>query len=291
MIVPFGAGGPVDAVARFISHRLEAVLNKPFVVDNRAGASGNIGAAALSRAKPDGHTIMIATPFPMGLNKFMSSNLSFDPQVDFTPVIMIGKSPQIFLANADSPVKSMKQLVDAAKKSPGSLNVGTPGIGTTAHIAVEYFQSIAGVKLTPVHFRTSASLTSDLIGGHVEFATNLVPGFAELVKAGKVRALAVTSDRRSAQLPEVPTMIEQGFAGFDATAWYVLAVPAHTPPDVIAALNANVNAYLASDLGKKQLGDFDVQVLGGTPQDAKAFIDGELAKWEPIIKSAGIKME
>lgn len=289
--VPFGAGGPVDAVARFISHALETQLQQPFIVANKSGASGNIGASSVARAKPDGYSILLATPAPMGLNKFMTKNLQFDPQVDLIPVVLIGKSPQIFLTNDNSPIKSLPDLVEVARKNPGGLNVGTPGLGTTAHIAIEYFQSITGTKLTPIHYRTSGAVTSDLMGEHVDLATNLVPGFAALVRAGKLRALAVTSDQRSAQLPDVPTVIEQGYPGFEATAWYVLAVPAGTPDEIVASINRHVNAYLSSDAGRRQLTDLDVQVIGGSPSEAKSFIDRELKKWEPIITKAKIRME
>jgi tripartite-type tricarboxylate transporter receptor subunit TctC len=164
-------------------------------------------------------------------------------------------------------------------------------VGTTAHIAVAYLESLTGAKFTTVPYRTSASQTTDLLGGHLDAGANLVPGFAELINAGKLTALAVTSDKRSVHLPKVPTVMELGYPGFDATAWYVLAAPAGTPSSIIAVVNKTVNDYLNSDTGAKQLSAFDIQVLGGTPENAKNFISAELKKWEPVVKGAGIRLQ
>jgi tripartite-type tricarboxylate transporter receptor subunit TctC len=289
MVVPFNAGIAPDIVGRFLAEELGEKLGQRFVVENRTGASGNIGAMAVAKAAPDGHTVLLATPYPIGFNKFMSSDLKFDPERDFTPIVVIGKSPQIFVSGPKLPAKDLKELIAHAKANPGKLNAGIPGIGTTSHIALEYLLNLSGTRMTAVPYR-GAPPPSDLISGQLDIGVGLIPSYVGLVNSGALRALAVTSAQRSAQLPDVPTAAEAGFPGFEATAWYVLAAPAGTPADIVEKINAVVNAYIRSEKGKKQFYTLDMQAGGGTPEDAKAFLAGEMTKWAPIIKRANIRM-
>jgi tripartite-type tricarboxylate transporter receptor subunit TctC len=289
IVVPYPAGIAPDIVGRFLAQELGDKLGQRFLVDNRTGASGDIGAMAVARAAPDGHTILLATPYPIGLNKLMSPDLKFDPEKDFTPIVLIAKSPHIIVAGAGSPAKDLKALIAHAKANPGKLNAGIPGTGTTAHIALEALLNLSGTSMTMVPYRGSPPV-SDLVGAQIDVGVGLVPSYVSMVNAGQLRGLAVTSSKRSEQLPDVPTAEKAGFPGFEATAWYVLAAPAGTPPDIIQKINSVVNDYIRSEKGKQQFYTLDMQAAGGTPAEAMAFIASEMVKWGPVIKKANIKM-
>jgi tripartite-type tricarboxylate transporter receptor subunit TctC len=288
MIVPFPAGGATDLLARALGLELTEKLGQQFVIDNRTGATGNIGAATAAKAPPDGYTILFSTPGPIALNQLMSKSLPFDPQKDFTPIVLIAKSPHIFIARTSLPAKDIGELLAFAKANPGKINAGIPGNGTTANISLELLLQQTGAKVTLVPYRGGVPMTADIIGGQIDIGADLISSQVAQVSGGQVRALAVTSSRRSEQLPNVPTVAESGFPGFEATAWFLLAVPAATPADIVQKINAVVNGWLHSDKGRKQLVTLDLQASGGTPQDAKAFIVSEIAKWEPVIKAANI---
>jgi tripartite-type tricarboxylate transporter receptor subunit TctC len=289
MVVPFPAGGAPDIVARFLSEDLGQRLGQRVVVENRTGASGNIGGLSVARAAPDGYTIMMATPYPMGFNKLMSTDLKFDPEHDFAPIVMVGKSPQIFVSSPSLPAKNIKEVIAYAAANPGKLNVGIPGIGTTSHIALEYLLNESGTRVTTVTYRGSPP-PSDIIGGQIDIGVGLVTGYVGMVQSGALRALAVTSRQRSGHLPDTPTTEESGFPNFEATAWYVLVAPTGTPSDIIQKINAATNDYMRSEKGKKQFFTVDLQAGGGSPDDAKAFVAGEIVKWGPLIKKVNIRM-
>jgi tripartite-type tricarboxylate transporter receptor subunit TctC len=290
MIVPFPAGGPADLAARAAAQALSDAFGKQFVVDNRAGAGGNIGGAATAKAAPDGYTLMFTTPAPAAINKLMYKSMPYDPERDLAPVVLFAKSPLIIAGRLDTPVKTLADLIAAAKQNPGKLNVGHPGNGTLGHITSELIQQFAGVKMTHVPYRGAAPLMTDLMAGQVDAAADFLPTYVPLVTEGKLRALAVTTRERVAELPDAPTVQELGFKGFEATAWYAIVAPAGTPGDVVSKVNAAANAYLASDKGKAFLKQNTMQAAGGTPADLKAFMDAELAKWGPVVKAAKIEM-
>jgi len=289
MVVPFPAGGAPDIVARFLSDGLGQRLGQRVIVENRTGASGNIGALSVAKSAPDGYTIMMATPYPIALNKLMSSDLKFDPEHDFAPIVLVGKSPQIFVSGPSLPAKNLKEVIAYAAAHPGKLNVGIPGIGTTSHIALEYLLNVSDTRVTTVTYRGSPPPT-DIIGGQIDIGVGLVTGYVGMVQSGGLHALAVTSKERSQHLPDTPTAEESGFPNFEATAWYVLAAPTGTPPEVIQKLNAATNEYIRSDKGKQQFFTVDLQAGGGSPEQAKAFVAGEIVKWGPLIKKANIRM-
>jgi tripartite-type tricarboxylate transporter receptor subunit TctC len=289
MVVPFVAGSATDIVGRFLAEELGEKLGQRFLIENRTGASGNIGALAVARAAPDGYSIFLGTPFPMALNKLMSTDLKFDPEQDFTPIVLIAKSPQIIVSGLSLPAKNLKEVMAYAVANPGKLTAGIPGIGTTSHIALEYLLNLSGTRMTTVPYRGSPP-ASDLISGQIDIGVGLVQSYVAMLNAGTLRGLAVTSRQRSSQMPSIPTAEEAGYPGFEATAWYVLAAPAGTPPDIVQKINTVVNDYMRGEKGKKHFFTLDMQAGGGTPADARAFIAGEVVKWGPVIKKANIRM-
>jgi len=290
-IVPFPAGGPADALARVLAADLSAKLGQQFVIENRAGAGGNLGGAAAAKAEPDGYTMIFSTPGPAAINKLMYANPGYDPEKDLTPIVLVAKSPLIIVANNDAPTKDFKGMVDYAKANPGKLNVGHPGNGTLGHITSELVQINSNIKMTNVPYRGTAPLTTDLLGGQVQLGMDFITTYIPLAKEGKLRALAVTSSQRvTTDLPDVPTVQELGFKDFEATAWYAVLTPTKTPADIIARVNVAVNAWLQSPAGKETLAKFVMQSAGGSPADASAYISSELAKWGPVIKTANIAL-
>ena len=290
VIMPFAAGSGTDLLARALAQDLGERLGQQFVVDNRAGAGGNTGAAVVANAAPDGYTILFGTPGPLANNKLMYKNLSFDPERAFTPVVLIAKSPLIIAAKASLPVKDIKELTAYAKANPGKLNVGVPGNGTLGHITSVLVQKELGISMTDVPYRGSALVVNDLLGGQVDLAMDFMPTYVPHVREGKIRGLAVTTSQRSSDLPDVPTVQEAGFRGFEATAWYALAAPAGTPNEIIDKLNAATNDFLKSPKGQDALARLSMQAVGGSPADLKAFIASELQKWGPVVKEANISM-
>jgi tripartite-type tricarboxylate transporter receptor subunit TctC len=290
LVVPFPAGGPTDLIARALAAAMQEKLGQQIVIENRSGAGGNVGAASVAKAAPDGYTLLLATTFVVN-NRFMYRNLPYDTDRDFAPIALISKTPIIIVAKAALGVKNLVDLVAMAKANPGKLNFGSPGHGTSAHITFELLQTQAGIKLTHVPYRGSTPMIADLLGNQIDVVTDLLPTQAPLVSAGKFPGLVVTSAARSDRLPDVPTMQESGFPGFEASSWNGLVAPTGTPPDIVAKLNTLVNDYLKSDKSKQDLAKFAMQPGGGSPADFKAFMAGEVDKWGPIIKAANIMVQ
>ena len=290
MVLPFSAGGGTDLLARALAQHLSEALGQQFVVDNRAGAGGNIGAAAVARAAPDGNTILFGTPGPLANNKLIYKSLSFDPEQAFAPVVLIAKSPLIVAAKSSLPVRDIKELVTHARANPGKLTVGVPGNGTLGHITALLLEKELGISLTSVPYRGTAQVVNDLVGGQIDLAMDFLPSYVPVVQDGKARALAVTTAQRSSDLPEVETVQEAGFRGFEASAWYALAVPTGTSGEIIGKLNAATNAFLRSPKGQEALVKLSMQAVGGSPADLRAFIVSELQKWGPVLKEADISM-
>jgi len=290
MVLPFAAGGGTDLLARGLAQDLGEKLGQQFIVDNRAGAGGNVGGGAVAKATPDGYTILFGTPGPLANNKLMYKSLPYDPEQAFAPIVLIAKSPLIIAAKTSLPVKDLKELTAHAKANPGKLNVGIPGNGTLGHITSLLLQKELGVSMTNVPYRGTALVINDLLGGQVDVAMDFMPSYVPLAREGKIRALAVTTSQRADDLPDVATVQEAGFRGFEATAWYALAAPAGTPGEIIDKLNAASNAFLTSPKGREVLTNLSMQAVGGSPADLKAFIASELQKWGPVVKEADISM-
>jgi tripartite-type tricarboxylate transporter receptor subunit TctC len=290
LIIPFPAGGAMDVLGRGVAQDLGDKLGHPFVVDNRVGAAGNIGAMAAAKAPPDGYTILMAGAASLALNKFMFATMPYDPEQELTPIVIVSKLPHIFVVNAKVEAKTLKELVDYARANPGKLNAGVPGAGTTAHVTLEAFMAETGARMTVVSYRAEPQMLTDLVGGQLDFACTLTTSPGPHVQAGQLRALAVTSARRTQALPDVPTVEQAGFPGFEATAWFALAAPTGTSREIIDRINTAVNAFISSDKGQQDLSKLDSLPAGGTPEETKAFIAAEVRKWGPIIKTANIRM-
>ena len=290
MLVPLPAGGIADLMAREIAQALSEELGQPFVVENRPGAGGNLAAAAVAKAAPDGATLLFASQAQAAFNKFMFKSLSYDPTRDLVPVVLVMKSPVGVMAGMDAPVTSFQALIDYAKANPGKLTVGNAGIGSMAHVAFEMMQDKAGIKLTGVPYKGGAPMVTDLLGGHLPLATDLLSNFIQLAQDKKVRILAVATSQRMSELPDVPTVQETIHAPFEAAAWFVIMAPAGTPAEIVQKINAITNRYLQSAKGKDMIAKQAVEAGGGTPADAAAFIKLEIEKWEPVIKAANISL-
>ena len=284
VIVPHPAGGPTDVVARIITKRLGEVLGKAFIVENRGGANGNIGAAAVASAPPDGYTLMFTTTGPLVFNKLIYKSTAFDPAKDFAPIVKVSAIPLVVVANAGVPVKNISELVAYAKANPGKVTYATPGNGSMGHLTAELLQKNFGIEMTHVPYKGSAPALNDIIGGRVDLSFDLLPTYIEHVRSHTLKALAVTTLARTAELPEAATLAEQGMPKFEAVGWTALAGPAGLPAETIQKVNRVVNAFLASEEGKSALLNFGMEPLGGTPEDLASYMASELTKWQPVAE-------
>jgi tripartite-type tricarboxylate transporter receptor subunit TctC len=290
MIVPFPAGGTADLLARGLAQALSDELGQQFVVDNRAGAGGTIGAAAVARAAPDGYSLLFASGSLAALNKFMFKDLPYDPTRDLVPVVLMIKIPTAIAAGPNAPINNFQGMVDYAKANPGKLGIGHAGVGSMAHITLELLQQKAGMVLTEVPYKGGPPMATDLLGGHIPLASDLLSNFVQLAADRKIRLLAVASARRMSDLPDVPTVQELIHAPFEATAWFTVMAPAGTPPAIVQTVNAVANRYLQSAPGKDLVARQSAEAGGGTPEDAAAFVRLEIEKWKPVIEAANISL-
>ena len=292
VICPFPPGISTDILTRLVAGALGDALGQQFVVENRPGASGNIGGAAAAKAAPDGYTLMVGTLGPTVTNKFLYRNMGYEPDQAFAPVLLLASSPLFFVGSPKIPATNLKELLAHAKANPGKLNAATVGPGSHAHIAPVQLNKLAGTSIVHVPYRITTQALPDLISGDLQVAVTYIPTFVPAAQAGTIRGLAVTSLERVSDLPNVPTVAESGFPGFETSGWNGLFAPAGTPPEIIAKVNAIVNAYLKSDAGKAQIGrKLGMTLHGGTPEQLKAHLARETAKWGPIIKEAHITVQ
>jgi len=289
MVVPFTAGTTSDVVGRALGDHLGKSLGQSIVIENRGGAGGNIGAGAVAKAQPDGYTILLATTGQAATNKLMYSDMPFDPQRDFAPIVLIGKSPVIVVAGLQSPAKSLQEAIDFAKSNPDKLTVGFPGNGTLGHITGVLLQQRTGIKMAQAQYRGTTQIISDLLGGHIDVAMDSMAAYVPNIQEGKLRALAIAGASRWPGLPDVPTVAESGLPGFEASVWYALLAPAGIPSDIVTKLNAATNEFLTTDRAREMFATLGVEKAGGKPEDLNTFVASEIAKWTPIIRSADIK--
>jgi len=290
-ICPYAAGGNSDQRSRQIGRYLSQALNQPVIVDNKAGAGGNIGTEFIAKAKPDGYTIGMGNFAPLAVNPSMFSNMKFDPLKDLAPVCLIEKGPLILMVRPDSPFKSVKDIIAAAKAKPGQLTFASGGLGGSHHLSGELFKSIAGLFITHIPYKGGAPATVDLMGGQVDMMFEQMYAAAPSIRAGKLRALAITSKVRSPLFPNVPTMIEAGVPGFEVQNWQGLVVPAGTPAAIIKVLNETTNKALQDPQLREQMLSQGNEIGGGTPEQFAALIKSEGARWGKLVKAAGIKPE
>lgn len=291
VIVPWPAGGAPDALARSVMQDFAGRFGQPFVVDNRSGANGNIGAAAVARAAPDGQTLMITTNGPLTNNTLLYRSMPFNPATDLTPIALLAELPLVITARSEMPYQGLPALIAHAQANPGRVNCGTPPPGSTAHLAVELLMQRTGIRLNLIPYRGSAPLTNDLLAGAVDMAIDLVTTHLPHIRVGTLRALGVTSAAPIAQLPEVLPVQAQGVPDYRATGWISLLGPARMPEEVIGRLNAASNAYLALEETRALLPSLGLTPLGGTPTELTRRMAAEVALWRPIIQAANISIE
>jgi tripartite-type tricarboxylate transporter receptor subunit TctC len=288
IIVPTPPGGPVDVIARITANYLQTTLGKGFVVENRAGAGNTIGSKDAAEATSDGYTLLYSSASGLVIAPLLHPDAGYDPLTSFDPVALVGESSNILVVNPAVPANNVKELVAYAKANPGKVNFSSGGIGVLPHLIGEMFKARAGIDIVHVPYKGGGPSITDLVAGNVQMTFEGTSVLLPLIQAGKLRALAVTTSKRIAQLPDVPTMVESGFPNFVSTSWTGLLAPAHTPQPIIAKLNATINAGLKTPELKTALERLSNEPLGGTPADFTTQIKADLAKWSPIIKSLGL---
>jgi len=298
IVVPFAPGGTTDILARAMAPELQKAFGQPFVVENRAGAGGNIGADLVAKAAPDGYTLLMGTVGTHGINKALYSRLAFDPEKDFAPVTLVAGVPNVMVVNADKAkaagIASVADFIRAAKASPGKFNMASSGNGTSIHMAGELFKTMSGTYMIHFPFSGSGPALMSLAAGDMDVMFDNLPSSMQLIKAGKLKALAVTSAQRSPALPDVPTVEEAGgpaLKGFEASSWFGLLAPAGTPPEIVSRLQQEAARSLGTPALKDKLLAQGAIAGGNTPQQFAAFIHDEHAKWARVVKASGAKVD
>ncbi|HET7164833.1 MAG TPA: tripartite tricarboxylate transporter substrate binding protein [Pseudolabrys sp.] len=291
LIVPFPPGGSTTVMARNVADKMSATLGQPVVVENRGGAGGTIGTRSVAKAAPDGYTILLSYTATMAIAPSINVNAGYDPRKDFVPIGMIGFAPNVLVVHPSLPVRSIAELIAYAKAAPAPVQYGSPGVGTVNHLAGEYLASEAGVKLQHVPYKGNGPAMGDLLGGHIPMMFVPIPVALGNVKAGTLRGLAITTAKRSGLLPDLPTLAESGVPGFDVALRYGLMAPTGTPPAVIARLNKELNAALATEDVKQRLATEGAEALPGTPEAYAADVDADEKRWSGLVKKLGIKVE
>ncbi|MGH8617332.1 MAG: Bug family tripartite tricarboxylate transporter substrate binding protein [Burkholderiales bacterium] len=290
VVVAYPAGGSIDTVARLVGQRFVDTFGQQFIVDNRAGAAGNIGTDYVAKAPPDGYTLLMGSAAAIASSPNMYAKLPYDPLRDLAPIILIANQPNVLLVHPSVPVKNVREFIALVKANPGKFNYGSSGIGASQHMTSELFAMMTGTRIVHVPYKGGAPATLDLLSGQIEFMFDTAPTAVALIKTGRVRALAVTSQQRSKVLPDLPTMDEQGLKGFELRGWIGLLAPAGTPREIVERLNAEVQKQLKGDLGPR-LFELGLDVAGGTPEQFGAFIKEDIAKYGRIMKAAGIPQQ
>lgn len=291
LIVPFPPGGSTTVMARNVADKMSATLGQPLVVENRGGAGGTIGTRSVAKAAPDGYTILLSYTATMAIAPSINVNAGYDPRRDFAPIGMIGFAPNVLVVHPSLPVHSIAELIAYAKAAPAPLQYGSPGVGTVNHLAGEYLASETGVKLQHVPYKGNGPAMGDLLGGHIPMMFIPIPVALGNIKAGTLRGLAITTAKRSNLLPDLPTLAESGVAGFDVALRYGLMAPAGTPPTVIARLNKELNAALATDDVKQRLATEGAEALPGTPDAYAADVATDEKMWGGLVRKLGLKVE
>ena len=296
IVVPFAPGGTTDILARAMAPELSKTFGQPFIVENRAGAGGNIGADAVAKSAPDGYTLLMGTVGTHGINKALYSKMAFDPQKDFAPVTLVAGVPNVMVMNTDKAkalgINNVADFMKYAKAHPGKFSMASSGNGTSIHLAGELFKSMTGIFMTHIPYRGSGPAVLDLIGGNVDVMFDNLPSALPQIKAGKLKAFAVTSTQRSAALPEVPTIEEAArLKGFDASSWFGLLAPAGTPADIVNRIQQEAAKALGAPAIKEKLLAQGAIPGGNTPEQFTAFINAEHVKWAQVVKSSGAKVD
>jgi tripartite-type tricarboxylate transporter receptor subunit TctC len=291
LVVPSAAGATPDLTSRKLGSYLQDKLHQAVVIDNKPGAAGTIAMQAVATAKPDGYTLGFGNIVTMAINRSLIAKMPYNPDKDLVPVVVLSQVPNVLVVRKDLPVKTLRELIAHAKSHPGALAMGSGGNGTTSHLSGEILRDKAGISFNHIPYRGAPLAQNDLIGGQIDFMFDNLPSMVGAIQAGQVRALAVTSKRRSAVLPDVPTMDEAGMPGFEVVAWGGIVAPAGTPQPVIQRLNKEINSWLQAPATKAEFAQIGQVVLGGTPEFFKTHIDSEARKWAEVIRKAGVKLD
>ncbi len=291
IVVPFSPGGSTDVTARVIGQRLTEQIGQSFAIDNRAGAGGNIGAELVAKAPPDGYTLLLATTGVMSINQYLYKVLAYDPERDFAPITQLGGLPLVLVANPALPARTLKELVAIARKRPGDLTFASSGIGGGTHMTAELFNAASGLKMVHVPYKGSPQAIQDLVAGNVILMFDQVVSSMPQVNAGKLRALAITSAQRFQTLPDLPTIAESGFPGFESVSFNGLAAPAATPREIVNRVQGEVaKALKTPELRERMLRD-GMEPVGSTPEAFVAFIRSERVKWSRVVKDLGLRVD
>jgi tripartite-type tricarboxylate transporter receptor subunit TctC len=291
MVIPFAPGASNDITARLIAPKLSDALGQSVVVDNRGGAGGVLGADLVAKSQPDGYTLLMGSPGPLTVNPALLPNLPYQPKRDFVPVTLLAIVPSILEVNPALPVKSVQELIALARATPGKLNYASAGVGSVPHLAGELFKLLAKVEIVHVPYKGSSPAITDLMGGQVSMFFDNMASAVPYVKAGRLRALAITSPKRSAVMPDLPTMIEGGVPGYEAYSWNGVVAPAGTPPTAVKRLAAEIAAVLASPEIREKMKGLGAEVVASSPAEFASFMEKESAKWGRVVREANIKPE
>ena len=287
MVVAYPPGGSIDVVARLVNQRLTSAFGQQFIIDNRAGAAGNIGTDYVAKAANDGYTLLMGSAASISSAPAVYAKLPYDPVRDLAPIIQVANQPNVLTAHPSVPARTLKEFIAIAKANPGKFNYGSSGIGASQHMTAELFAMLTAVKIEHIPYKGGTPAMTDLISGQIDFMFTPAPNAIAFVKSGKIRGIAVTSLKRSSALPELPTMDESVLKGFELLGWIGLLGPAGTPREIVDRLNADINKMLAGDI-RPRLTDLGLDAVGGTPEQFAAFIRQDIAKYVKIVKVAGI---
>jgi tripartite-type tricarboxylate transporter receptor subunit TctC len=291
VVVGFPPGGPSDTLARIMAKKLGELLGAPFVVDNRPGAGGNVAGEVVAHAEPDGYTLLMGNNSILATNANLYARIDFDPVKDFAPISLIGTQANILVVNPNVPVNSVAELIDYAKANPGKLNFASSGYGAAAHLAGELFKTMTHIDIVHVPYKGAGPALQDVISGQDQMMFATAASVIGMIKSGQVRALAVTTLKRTAILPDLPTINELGIKGFEASTWHGLVAPAGTPKDVISTLHRATILALSDDEVRQSLGKLGIDIVGDTPEEFSAYIQAEIPKWAEVIKESGAKAQ
>jgi putative tricarboxylic transport membrane protein len=291
LVVPYAPGGGADSVARIVARKVSEDIGQPIVIENKGGAGSIVGTEVVAKAEPDGYTLLLGQSGPISINPAVYKNLPYDPVKDFTPVTMTTAYPYILVVNSELPAKSLQEFVALAKSKPGAMNYGSTGVGAANHLVAELFNSKAGIKMTHVPYRGTALAVGDLLAGQLTMVFGDPISVLPHIKSGKLRALAVTSLERSPIAPEVPTVAESGYPGFEALAWHGILAPARTPPAIVRKLSEEIAKALGDPETKALLVNQAMQTVGSTPEEFAAFIQKDIAIWKAVAATANVTVE
>ncbi|MGF7005360.1 Bug family tripartite tricarboxylate transporter substrate binding protein [Aminobacter sp. BE322] len=291
LVVPFAAGGSTDVVARIIAQKMSDDLGQQVVVENVAGAGGNIGADRVARAEPDGYTILMGTVATHALNPLILKTKPYDPEKDFTPVSLLVVVPNVLVVNPELPAKTVQELIALLKADPEKYAYASSGNGTPLHLSGELFKAMAGVNIQHIPYKGAGPALNDVVGNQVPIMFDNLPSSSPHIKSGTLRALGVTTAERAPSFPDVPTIAEAGVPGYETYTWNALFAPAGTPKEIVDRLNASANKAMKDPAVIEKMNGFSARIVGSTPEELGAHVKAELAKWEPVVKGANISME